>query len=878
MYDEAPAPVAQAVARADLEQALWLTLSLQQGPTLEVLVHLPTGAGPHLGSLGHVPHSALGTLYLNSARRPEQRSLGPRRSFRAAAPGSGELSGRHGAFLITLGAVRVDLDGRSVSHANGTHRLTPREAQALAYLLGRRGQTISRRELEREVWGLRAGVRSETVPVTLRRLRAKLEPDPATPVHLLTVPKVGWRIPAPPDTWTTLPRFGSPTLPRPEQEQAVHALFEQGWKVVCVVGQAGLGKTRLCVSVAQNWPQGAVFVAAESCRSAEELEAAFAAALDLDAADPASLARGLSLMGCPLLLVDAVEATLPALSPLLQACLRLPEQRVLLSSQRAPPDPQVACHALAPMDSAQGSAFLRARLQASRWGPAPDTDLAAVVRALDGLPLALELVAAQPGGVLSPESAGLSGLSQALTRAWDLLDADAQTLLCQLSLWSIPLSREDVRAMDASEASFTALCERSWLSFQSGRWGLLNTTQRFVRAQPADWPEMTQRAQRWLVARCQAWGDAVLSTPQEVLRAWTPWLPAISALVDAGPLPLASALLLPCRQLYKHLGRHRAYNSLLQRAQDRGVDTPALHAMRLSELRPPGYTSLWTKIAPGDARTRSTALSALIASHDPLPPGALDQALAELPPQAPERHTLRLYQLYGEMVQHPGAPTPELLQALTDLARDSAGLPVMLAGVQQIQSMAQLRAAWIPQAMDSADRAVANAKRAQHAEVERTSTTQQVLTLAIRRPQEAAARARWAHRETLRRASSIIISKAACRAGVCAWLAGDQGAALHWMRQELEMGSALPARHRPLMAGFLAAAQAQPGAPGPVAEGVVTSLAGLLALEPLLQGALAQDEQAAEELSTHLPPNTLLGTDALTLAVQARLERLLAQV
>lgn len=776
--------------------------------------------------------------------------------------------------MITLGAVRVDLDGRTVTHAGGQHRLTPREAQALAYLLSRRGQTITRRQLEREVWGLRAGVRSETVPVTLRRLRAKLEPDPSTPTHLLTVPKVGWRIPAPPDTWTTLPRFGSPTLPRPHAEAAVSGLLEQGWRVVCVVGQAGLGKTRLCVSVARTWPHGAVFVAAEACQSTEELQAAFAEALDLDAGDPESVRRGLSLMGCPLLLVDAVEATLPALTPLLEACLSLPEQRVLLSSQVAPSGVEFACHALAPMDTEMGVAFLRARLQASRWGSPEGADLDRVVLALDGLPLALEIVAAQPGGVLAPDDAPLVGLSQALDRAWGHLSMQAQALLRRIACWSVPLSQADLLSMGASAESVTDLTERSWLTLRNTRWSLPNTTRRFVRAQPTDWPALEREALGWLVARCQLWGEAICRSPAPVLQAWTPLMPAIAAAIERGPLEKAGELLLPCRQLYKHLGRHQAFDALLRRAQQRGLDTPDLHALILSQLRPAGYASLWPRISLGGAEARSVALAALIASEDPLPEGAVAETQAALPAGAAQRHQLALYVLYAEMQRTPGAPAPTLLQRLAALAQQAADQPMMLAGVLQIQSMAHVRAGQLAEAMDCADRAVHQAQLAHHAEVERTSTTQLVLTLAIRRPQEAAARAQWAHRDTLRRASPIIISKAACRAGVCAWLAGDGEVGARWMRQELEMGSALPARHRPMMQAFLQAAEARPGS---AEVDRVASLAELLALEPLLQAALAGAQEAQEALSHLLPSQTLLGMDALTLAVQARLQRRLQQ-
>jgi DNA-binding response OmpR family regulator len=44
------------------------------------------------------------------------------------------------------------------------------------------------------VWGYEASVLSRTVDTHMAELRRKLEPDPAEPVHLLTVRKAGYRL------------------------------------------------------------------------------------------------------------------------------------------------------------------------------------------------------------------------------------------------------------------------------------------------------------------------------------------------------------------------------------------------------------------------------------------------------------------------------------------------------------------------------------------------------------------------------------------------------------------------------------------------------------------------------------------------------------
>ena len=75
----------------------------------------------------------------------------------------------------------VDLEHAVVRIEQGPQQgqdypLTQTEGAALRYLGTHANAEVSREQLEREVWGFRAGVRSEAVPVAMRRLRLKLEP------------------------------------------------------------------------------------------------------------------------------------------------------------------------------------------------------------------------------------------------------------------------------------------------------------------------------------------------------------------------------------------------------------------------------------------------------------------------------------------------------------------------------------------------------------------------------------------------------------------------------------------------------------------------------------------------------------------------------
>ncbi len=70
--------------------------------------------------------------------------------------------------------------------------LTGREFDLLAHLMTHPGRAFSRRDLMQQVWGWDYGDES-TVTVHVRRLREKVERDPATPVRLQTVWGVGYR-------------------------------------------------------------------------------------------------------------------------------------------------------------------------------------------------------------------------------------------------------------------------------------------------------------------------------------------------------------------------------------------------------------------------------------------------------------------------------------------------------------------------------------------------------------------------------------------------------------------------------------------------------------------------------------------------------------
>jgi DNA-binding response OmpR family regulator len=111
-----------------------------------------------------------------------------RRSREAAGGGPG-------APPIAVGDLEIDTVAHRVRRAGDEVELTPREFELLAHLARHCGRAFTREELLGAVWDL-AGADTSTVTVHVRRLRTKLEDDPARPRHLQTVWGVGYRLSA----------------------------------------------------------------------------------------------------------------------------------------------------------------------------------------------------------------------------------------------------------------------------------------------------------------------------------------------------------------------------------------------------------------------------------------------------------------------------------------------------------------------------------------------------------------------------------------------------------------------------------------------------------------------------------------------------------
>ncbi|MEV4263781.1 response regulator transcription factor [Kribbella sp. NPDC049584] len=105
-----------------------------------------------------------------------------------------EPSNARQAELVEVGDLRIDVPGAEVTRDGETLPLTRTEFKLLAELAGAEGKVLSREQLLSKVWGYGYFGDSRIVDVHVRRLRLKIERDPASPKHLVTARGLGYRL------------------------------------------------------------------------------------------------------------------------------------------------------------------------------------------------------------------------------------------------------------------------------------------------------------------------------------------------------------------------------------------------------------------------------------------------------------------------------------------------------------------------------------------------------------------------------------------------------------------------------------------------------------------------------------------------------------
>jgi two-component system response regulator RegX3 len=98
--------------------------------------------------------------------------------------------------VLEAGPVRMDVERHTVSVDGEPVALPLKEFDLLEFLLRNAGRVLTRAQLIDRVWGADYVGDTKTLDVHVKRLRAKLEPDPATPKYLQTVRGLGYKLEA----------------------------------------------------------------------------------------------------------------------------------------------------------------------------------------------------------------------------------------------------------------------------------------------------------------------------------------------------------------------------------------------------------------------------------------------------------------------------------------------------------------------------------------------------------------------------------------------------------------------------------------------------------------------------------------------------------
>ncbi|MEO5834343.1 MAG: response regulator transcription factor [Nakamurella sp.] len=97
------------------------------------------------------------------------------------------------SMVLAAGPVRMDVERHVVAVDGQTVLMPLKEFDLLEYLLRNSGRVLTRGQLIDRVWGADYVGDTKTLDVHVKRLRTKLEPDPANPRHLLTIRGLGYK-------------------------------------------------------------------------------------------------------------------------------------------------------------------------------------------------------------------------------------------------------------------------------------------------------------------------------------------------------------------------------------------------------------------------------------------------------------------------------------------------------------------------------------------------------------------------------------------------------------------------------------------------------------------------------------------------------------
>jgi len=429
----------------------------------------------------------------------------------------------------------ANLDARTLTHGDVRTRLSRIDTILLRYLASRPKETVSREELYANVWHYREGLHTRTLDLAMSRLRKKIEKNPQNPIHLLTVYGSGYvfiplgeelgglQLPSSADRQIQSNLEPEQTLfvGRTSAIEMLSELSQRKKSFTTVLGPPGTGKTRLvkhwaAQQIADQSVDSVWFCDLSDARTEFDLLQAAANGLCTPLAaneeSPLVLARQLGYTiasrGEVLIILDNVEQVAEQTAKVIQQWRsQAPQAMFVLTSQVPLGLPMEQRMPLSPLpiptDAAEDEESPAVQLFVDRAKAVkPDfaytsdnaAEIIAIIKALDGLPLAIELAATRlhlmPPSVLREKlqqrfrllrrhkRAGPtrhSTLHEAICWSWELLQPWEQSALAQCSVFRGGFDWDAVEAVvildDFESAPWSVdvvaeLVERSLVSVQ----------------------------------------------------------------------------------------------------------------------------------------------------------------------------------------------------------------------------------------------------------------------------------------------------------------------------------------------------------------------------------------------------------------------------
>ena len=316
---------------------------------------------------------------------------------------------------LDVEAMRLEVDGAPVP-------LQPQVVDVLHLLIEERERVVPKQELLERVWG-HSFVTESALTSRIKSARQAIGDDGKTQRLIRTVHGRGYQfvgelIESPVDAEPAggaasdreLPRFGSPLIGRESDVAAVLQHLQRSF-LVTVVGPGGVGKTRLAVAVAERSAVDVVFVDLTVVSEPELVSTQIASAIGLRTNESVAVDGLIEYLSgrTMLLVIDNAEHVIEAAPTIGDLARSVAGLSVLVTSRERLRVRGEQVYRLGPLDldgtaasqgvSAAVTLFeLHARaidpdFDMERWRPSVER----ICRAVEGLPLAIELAAAQTG-------------------------------------------------------------------------------------------------------------------------------------------------------------------------------------------------------------------------------------------------------------------------------------------------------------------------------------------------------------------------------------------------------------------------------------------------------------------------------------------------